>query len=125
MNNGSYISVDFNVQKLKIFFSHTSPQGAYKKVKQYLESHGYEHVKDSNFKCNNLSHTDALKIIYEFAEENKWFSSSIKKVNIMPLSDQWDITLDIKNDYLDVSWEKEKSKEYQQYSKNINTGYER
>lgn len=46
---GIVLSFDFEIDKLKKYYSKTSPQGAYEIMKRFLLKNGFEHLKDSDY----------------------------------------------------------------------------
>lgn len=47
--NGVVLSFDLDAEKLKLYYSKTSTQGAYAVIKRYLLKNGFEHRKDSDY----------------------------------------------------------------------------
>ena len=43
------LSFDLDAEKLKLYYSKTSTQGAYAVIKRYLLKNGFEHRKDSDY----------------------------------------------------------------------------
>lgn len=81
---GVILSFDFNTKLLKEYFSITSPQGAYRVMKYFLLSHGFEHKKDSDYVNIKIHKVKAVDLLLDFAENNAWFPICVNKMNISP-----------------------------------------
>lgn len=109
---GVVVSFDLIVENLRRYYSEKSPQGAYAVIANEFESHGFEKLKDSDYRHNTMSKKDAAKLIADFSQKEKWFPASISKVIISPNVPQLEVTNEIKGLYSDVDWINEKDKEY-------------
>lgn len=92
--NGVVLSFDLVVEELKQYFSEKAPQGAYEVIKKYLLKHGFEHLRDTDYKNEHITKYETVDILYRFSRENKWFPYCVRKLNISPNI----ITLDISED---------------------------
>lgn len=102
---GVVLSFDFVTQDLRDNFSNSSPQGAYDVIKAYLIKNGFEHLKDTDYKHDSINKLDTVDLLYQFAQNNKWFPYCIKKVNISPNIATLDISEEIKA-FQDEDWKK-------------------
>lgn len=105
-SNGVVLSFDFNVADLKTYFSEKYPQMAYKVIKDFLIKNGFEHLKDSDYKNQGLDDISATELLYDFADENKWFPFCVRKMDISPNVIQLDISHDLQA-VRDDDWAKE------------------
>lgn len=118
---GSYVSVDFDISNLKIYYDEKSYSNAYRELKTYMKKYDFEHIKDTNYVNHDINILDTYKILDNFARDNKWFALCINKVNVMPINKTWDLTFDIIKDNTDVEFKKQKELEYEKkYSKKEN-----
>ncbi len=108
--NGSVVSFDLDTEKLKIYYSKKSPQGAYEVIKKYLIKNGFEHQKDSDYLHIGMDITDTAEVISEFAANNKWFPLCVNKVNVVPNVKTRDLLPRI-SEYLDVDYQRQKEEE--------------
>lgn len=104
---GIVLSFDLDTIKLKIYYSKTSPQGAYDVVKRFLKKNGFEHKKDSDYVNINIDKVTAAELMYFFAKENKWFPLCINKMNISPNVETLDISAQLKL-LVDEKWKQQK-----------------
>ena len=123
-DEGSVVSFDLDTAKLKIYYSKTSPQGAYDVIKKYLIKNGFVHQKDSDYLHLDMSITKAARILLEFAENNKWFPFCVNKVNVVPNVKTRDLLPEISR-YLDIDYQKEKEEEFQEERKHRGIGMQR
>ena len=124
IEEGSVVSFDLNTAKLKIYYSKTSPQGAYDVIKKYLIKNGFEHQKDSDYLHLDMDIVDAAEIISEFAATNKWFPLCVNKVNVVPNVKTRDLLPRI-SEYLDVDYQRQKEDELLQEEKVEYRSFER
>jgi virulence-associated protein VapD len=93
--NGVVLSFDFVVESLKTYYSKTSPQRAYDVIKSYLEKNGFEHLKDSDYRNENIDDVETADLLYHFSCENKWFPYCVRKMDISPNVEKLDVSRDI------------------------------
>lgn len=122
---GVILSFDLTVNNLRKYYSYKSPQGAYEKISRYLIANGFEKLKDSDYRNANITLRQTVVLMNDFSENNKWFTLCLNKLNLSPNIPKIDISDDLKLLHNDNEWQRQKNLEYQQYSKNINKGYER
>ena len=108
--NGSVVSFDLDTEKLKIYYSKNSPQGAYDIIKRHLIKNGFVHQKDSDYLHLDMDIEDTAKVILKFAQTNKWFPLCVNKVNVVPNVKTRDLLPRI-SEYLDIDYQKEKEDE--------------
>lgn len=111
-NSGVVLSFDFVVDKLRCFYSNTSPQAAYREIKMFLIENGYIHLKDSDYVNMITNLVDAYSLMKDFAKDNKWFTPSLKKFNLSPYVPSLDISPELKVLFDDIDWIKEREREY-------------
>lgn len=104
--NGVVLSFDFAVDNLRIYYSATAPQGAYEVIKSYLIKNGFEHLKDSDYKNENIDDLETADLLYHFSVRNKWFPFCLKKMDISPNVIKLDVSADIRA-LRDEDWGKE------------------
>lgn len=101
--NGVVLSFDFAVDNLKIYYSETAPQGAYKAIQSYLVKNGFEHLKDSDYRNENIDDLETVDLLYHFSIKNKWFPFCLKKLDISPNVIKLDVSADIRA-FRDEEW---------------------
>lgn len=114
MKKGVSVTFDFKIADLKKYYSFTSPKNAYRKFGNYLVKNGFHKTKDSDYITYSKSKTETIELIKNFAKEYKWFTPSLKKLAIMPITEQWDLSYEYKNIYNDEKFMKQKEVEYNQ-----------
>jgi virulence-associated protein VapD len=110
--SGVVVSFDFIIEQLRHYYSETSPQGAYAVIERAFVKQGFEKLKDSDYKHDSISEAKALKIVADFAKQEKWFPVCINKVIISPNVPSLDISENIKAFYTDDEWKQKKDEEY-------------
>lgn len=105
---GVLLTFDFLVADLKKYYSATLPQGAYSIIERFLVQRGFEKTKDSDYLSYSINKIQAAEIVSEFAENNKWFPISLKKLSITPIDKIWDMSTSIKTLYTDEEWKNQK-----------------
>jgi virulence-associated protein VapD len=101
--NGVVLSFDFVVDDLRIYYSETAPQGAYEVIKSYLLKNGFEHLKDSDYRNENIDDLETAELLYHFSINNKWFPYCLKKMDISPNVIKLDVSADIRA-FCDEEW---------------------
>lgn len=104
--NGVVLTFDFVVDNLKVYYSSTAPQGAYKAIKSYLIKNGFEHLKDSDYKNEKIDDLETADLLYHFSVKNKWFPFCLEKLDISPNVIKLDVSADIRA-FCDEEWGKE------------------
>ncbi|WP_455089285.1 hypothetical protein [Peptoanaerobacter stomatis] len=111
---GSYVSIDLDTKKLKIYYGEKSYNKAYYVLKKYMTGKSFEHIKDTNYVNANINVLDTYKILSEFAKNNEWFPLSLNKANIMPVQKTWDLTQVLIEENINLDFKKKKEQEYKQ-----------
>lgn len=109
---GVVVSFDLVTANLKKYYSEKSPQGAYEVIAKEFENHGFEKLKDSDYRNNAMSEFDALEMIKNFAQKEKWFPASVDKIIVSPNVPRLDISDTVKEVFADKDWINAKDKEY-------------
>jgi virulence-associated protein VapD len=110
--NGVVVSFDFIVDNLRRYYSETSPQGAYAVIEQAFVKQGFQKLGDSDYRHDSISEAKALKIVADFAKNEKWFPVCINKVIISPNVPSLDISDNIRDFYTDDDWKQQKDLEF-------------
>lgn len=108
---GVLLTFDLDTKLLRDYYSRTSPQGAYEVIERYLKKQKFEHLKDTDYRHTEMSKVEVLKLVADFAQNNKWFPLCLNKMNISPNVPILDISHDIKMMYTDEEWKQEKDAE--------------
>lgn len=111
---GVVVSFDLVVDNLKRYYSAVSPQGAYAVIAKEFESHGFEKLGDSDYRHSTMTERNALKMIADFSQQEKWFPANIRKIIVSPDVPKLDISDTIREIYSDMEWIKKKDNEYAQ-----------
>ena len=99
--SGSYISFDFEIHKLKKYYSQTSYSKAYEDVRKFFVDKGYQHLKDTNYVSESILETQSVDYVFELVDKYKWVAVCVKKINVMPLMEQWDLKEAVELAYMD------------------------
>lgn len=102
-SNGVVLSFDFVVEDLRVYYSENAPQGAYEVIKAYLLKHGFEHLKDSDYKNETIDDLETADLLYHFSISHKWFPFCLKKLDISPNVIKLDVSADIQA-FRDEEW---------------------
>ncbi len=107
------LTFDLKKKDLETFYSTKSPGNAYRVIRNFFEKNGLKNVGDSDYIGENINNKDTLKLVKEFADENKWFAPCVQKLIITTADQEWDISDKIINLYsvLNNSKENEKNNE--------------
>ncbi len=111
---GVVVSFDFIVDNLKRYYSEKSPQGAYAVIERELKRNGFQKLKDSDYCHQTMNESDALELIVDFSEREKWFPLSIRKIIISPNVPKLDVSDIIIKFLADMDWKNEKDRMYEQ-----------
>ncbi len=85
------IYFDLDTKELKNHF--TDITKAYYKLRKDLKEKGFSHRQGSGYvSLLPLTITQAYEIVASVAEQNKWLSQSITKIDIMDVGDEFDAT---------------------------------
>lgn len=102
---GVVVSFDLSMDMLDKYYpgGRANRARAYGAIRSFLKSHGYEHLRDSDYKNNDDTMQGCYDKILVFNENNKWFSLCVNKLIIMPGSLYCDYT-DLLKDNIDEEY---------------------
>lgn len=83
---------DLQVSKLRLFFSATSPTGAYKEIKKYLLAHNFSHEQYSGYHSNYRT-TDLriFDLIEDMGNDFPWLSKSLNHFEVTDVGANYDL----------------------------------
>ncbi len=111
---GSVLSFDLKKEKLRKYYSMTSPENAYSVVKKFLKEHDFEHLKDSDYVHHSLNKGEVTELLMEFSLDHKWFPLSKTKIIISPNVQRLDISSTI-DSTTDKAWARQKLLEHEKH----------
>lgn len=114
---GYLLTFDLKINDLTKYYSNTSPKNAYKVIKKYLESEGFESKKDSDYLIYNKSNLEIVQILSSFSEKEKWFPLCVEKISVTEIKDVWDISKQVKSEYIDKDFKQAKDKQFESMQK--------
>lgn len=112
MKKGVMLTFDFKIEDLKKYYSFTSPKNAYKVVGEYLVKNGFEKTKDSDYVSYSNNLESSIEILDAFSEKFKWFTPSLTKLSVTPITQIWDLSHEYKSLYNNKEFMMKKEAQY-------------
>lgn len=89
------INFDLDTKKLKKFYSNNllGYRKAYKDIKKFMESNGFEHRQWSGYiSKENLSNYELAFIVAKLSNEFPWLKKCVNKFDVTNIAAQYDLT---------------------------------
>lgn len=87
------INFDLDTHKLKIFYSSSRYQGAYDKIRRFLEKRGFVHRQWSGYQSiNKMSDAEITFIITEMGKHFPWLAQCVNRIDITNIGRNYDLT---------------------------------
>ena len=86
------VNFDLNIGELQKHFSKSNPKGAYKEIKRFMESNGFEHRQWSGY-CSKepMSNFDIIYLVDSMYEKMTWLDSCAERMNVTTIDSVYDI----------------------------------
>ncbi len=86
------INFDLNIDALKEYFSESNPKGAYREIKRFMESNGFEHRQWSGY-CSKepISNFDIIYLFDSMYEKMPWLDFCAERMDVTTIDSVYDI----------------------------------
>lgn len=92
------INFDLSIHQLEKYYSHKSPQDAYRDMKVFLEKENFSHRQYSGYRSHHkLSNFDVMNLIKRMKDDLDWIDKCARKMDITNITQQYDVIPFLKN----------------------------
>lgn len=87
------INFDLSTEELREHYSKEHPEGAYFKIRNFLEKKGYVHVQGSGYhSAERISLQKNYDVLNELKEKYEWIKYSVKSMYLTEIGERYDAT---------------------------------